>query len=117
MLDDSRRLRGRAREIVEEPSHELRLSVASIWEISIKAHSGRLGLPLRSAAQFQAQLQATNVRLVEIELAHAITAGALPREHGDPFDRMIVAQARSLGVPIVSADAKLAAYDVEVIAD
>src|SRR5690554_4396945 len=117
MLDDSFRLRGRAREIVEEPSHDLHLSTASIWEISIKAHSGRLRFPLRSEAQFQEQLRRTNVRLVEIEFAHTVAAGALPREHGDPFDRMIVAQARSLSIPIITVDAKLAAYDVEVIAD
>lgn len=54
--------------------------------------------------------------LLPIELSHAIRAGALPMVHRDPFDRMLVAQARTLAVPIMSADPKLARYDIEIIA-
>lgn len=117
MLENSNRLRGRAREIVEDPLSDLRLSVASIWEITIKIRAGRLHLPLRSLRDFEEQLSITNVRPVGLELGHAVAAGALPSHHGDPFDRMLVAQAHDLGIPILTVDSRVAAYDVETIMD
>lgn len=115
MLEDSRHLRGRARAIIEDPANALHLSAASVWEIAIKIGSGRLDVPMRTESDFQRQLQLTNVAAVDITPAHAATAGALPRHHGDPFDRMIVAQGQILGVPVLTADPKLAAYEVETI--
>lgn len=115
MLEDSRRLRGRQRATVEDADNRLLLSVASLWEMSIKTQSGRLTSPLRTAAQFREQLDLTNVAVVPIEFEHAIAAGALPPHHRDPFDRMIVAQAQSLGIPVLSEDAKLSLYDVDIV--
>ena len=53
--------------------------------------------------------------LLPIELAHTFRAAALPRIYGDPFDRMLVAQAQVEGIPILTADPAIARYDVEVI--
>ncbi|MBN9213994.1 MAG: hypothetical protein ABS62_13180 [Microbacterium sp. SCN 70-200] len=117
MLEDSPRLQGIQRATVEDAENSLLLSVASVWEMSVKTHAGRLTSPLRTAAHFREQLELTNVELVPIEFEHAVTAGALPPHHRDPFDRMIVAQAQTLGVPIVSADAKLSVYDVDLLTD
>lgn len=115
MLEDSRHLRGRQRATIEDADNRLLLSVASLWEMSIKTQSGRLTSPLRTAAQFREQLDLTNVAVVPIEFEHAIAACALPPHHRDPFDRMIVAQAQSLGIPVLSEDAKLSLYDVDIV--
>ncbi len=117
MLEDSPRLQGSQRATVEDAESRLLLSVASVWEMSVKTHAGRLESPLRTAADFREQLELTNVELVPIEFEHAVTAGALAPHHRDPFDRMIVAQAQTLGIPIVSADAKLSLYDVDLLTD
>ncbi|MEN2737933.1 type II toxin-antitoxin system VapC family toxin [Microbacterium sp. X-17] len=115
MLEDSRRLRGRMRDIVEDPNQALFLSTVSVWELAIKAHNGRMNLPLRTPRDFAANLAVTDVTLVDVDLEDTCAAAALPRHHGDPFDRIIVAQARKLDVPVLTSDPWIAAYDVEVI--
>jgi PIN domain nuclease of toxin-antitoxin system len=117
MLQDSARLRGRMREVIEDPAQELLLSTASVWEIAIKANSGRLDLPLKASRDFAACMAVTDVTPLDIEMEDTCAAAALPRHHGDPFDRMIVAQAQKLGVPILTADPWIAVYDVEVVSD
>jgi PIN domain nuclease of toxin-antitoxin system len=102
--------------LVQDTRHELLLSTASAWEISIKHAARKLALPA-PPEDFLPQLQRRlGLTLLPIELSHAIRAGALPMVHRDPFDRMLVAQARTLAVPIMSADPKLARYDIEIIA-
>lgn len=117
MLTDDRRLGHRTRRIVAAPESTLLLSFASVWELSIKVHSGKLDMPLRTRAQWDEQILMTAVSLTPVDYRHTIAAAALPRHHGDPFDRMLVAQAQDLGVPILTIDPKIARYDVDVIAD
>lgn len=83
--------------------NEIHVSAASIWEIAIKVASGRLRIP--SAAS--AAVVANGFSPLDITFAHAERAGALPPHHGDPFDRMIVAQDQMEGLVLVSDDAKL----------
>jgi PIN domain nuclease of toxin-antitoxin system len=87
------------------------VSAASVWEIAIKRASGKLDVPetlLDKVAE---------ARFIELRITfeHAIRAGALPPHHGDPFDRMIVAQAQSEGLTVVTRDQRIAAYDVPVL--
>lgn len=87
------------------------VSSASIWEIEIKRGLGKLKAPVDlldavAAARFEP---------LEITFTHASTAGALPRRHGDPFDRMLVAQAKCEDLAIVTRDPEIAAYDVPVL--
>ena len=111
-----RRLAEPALALVQDARHELLLSTASAWEISTKHAAGKLALPA-PPEDFLPQLQRRlGLTLLPIELSHAIRAGALPMVHRDPFDRMLVAQARTLAVPIMSGDPKLARYDIEIIA-
>ena len=115
MLEGSPRLRPRTRDLILDEENELLLSVASLWEIAMKMRSGKLNLPLHTEAEVRAQLTATRVDTVPIELGDTVAAGALPPHHGDPFDRMIVAQAQRLGIPILTVDRRIVAYDVEVV--
>jgi PIN domain nuclease of toxin-antitoxin system len=88
------------------------VSAASAWEIAIKAALGRLAFPLDRLEGVLAQM---GVMPLPITLAHAVAAGGLPRHHDDPFDRMLVAQARLEGLVLVTEDAALARYDVATL--
>ena len=87
------------------------LSVASIWEMAIKASLGKLEAPDRIAAAFEEN----GFEILPISAAHAEAVRDLPAHHNDPFDRMLIAQARSEGVPILTRDPRFAAYGVRVI--
>ncbi|MCY4180086.1 MAG: type II toxin-antitoxin system VapC family toxin [Litoreibacter sp.] len=91
---------------------ELYLSAASVWEIGIKRALGKLDVP---ETLFDVAVDA-GCRPLPISWAHAEAAAELPPHHADPFDRMLVAQARCEGLQLVSSDAKLGAYDVALLA-
>lgn len=91
------------------------LSTASIWEIAIKEHIGRLGLGMPFERFLSEHVMGHELDVLEVDPAHVVAYHRLPLHHRDPFDRMLVAQAQVLGVPIISRDERLAAYDVEVV--
>ena len=90
---------------------ELYLSAASVWEIGIKQALGRLDVP---GELYDIAVDA-GCRPLPISWTHAQAAAALPRHHDDPFDRMLIAQARCEGLRLASSDAKLAVYDVDLV--
>ena len=100
---------------LESPHTEIYLSSASIWEIVIKHALGRLRLPMRPAEYLPSRVAATRATPLPIQHDHAFRVGELPPHHRDPFDRMLVAQAQVEGLPILSADLQLTAYDVEIL--
>lgn len=106
---------GSARPLLEDARNELLLSAASVWEIAIKHALGRLELPLPASRYVPDRMRRTAVVPVSIEPAQALAVADLPPLHRDPFDRLLVAQARHLGVPIATADPLVAAYDVAVL--
>lgn len=115
MLTEPNRL-GSSRDVIADTTTELLLSAASTWEIVIKHGLGRLDLPEPPVTYIPDRMRSTRVTPVPVEHRHALEVAGLPLLHRDPFDRLLVAQARVLGVPILTADARVAAYDVEVIA-
>lgn len=112
-LADSRYLSKRAARLLADGSNDVLVSAGSAYEIEFKrARSEELSsLPadLRSAAE------SMGLRWLPISSEHAIMAGRLPRLHGDPFDRMIVAQALVENATVVSCDALIAPYGVPVL--
>lgn len=91
-----------------ERAELIAVSSASVWEIEIKRASGRLIAPRDVAERALEQ----GFEPVPIRFDHAAAAGLLPLHHRDPFDRMLVAQARVEGMTLATADATLSAYDV-----
>lgn len=89
----------------------LYLSAASVWEIEIKRAIGKLNVP---DDLYDVAVDA-GCRPLPISWTHAQAAAVLPRHHTDPFDRMLIAQARCEGLRLASSDAKMAAYDVDLI--
>ena len=87
------------------------VSVASAWEAEIKRNLGKLETPDDLAEQ----LERNRFVPLEITLDHALSAGALPRHHGDPFDRMLIAQAQLESLTIVTRDRRFAPYDVALL--
>lgn len=106
---------GKQLRVIEDRRTELFLSVASSWEIAIKSGLGRLSLPEPVERYVPERLRAIGARSLPIEHAHALAVAGLPPLHRDPFDRLLVAQARALKVPIMTADLEIARYPVETL--
>jgi PIN domain nuclease of toxin-antitoxin system len=87
------------------------VSAASAWELTIKAAVGKLKTP----DDLEAQVRASQFIPLSISLADSSAAGNLPRHHGDPFDRMLVAQASLESLTLLTSDARLQAYGIPVI--
>lgn len=105
------RLEARIRTALAAPGTTAFVSAVSAWEIAIKRALGRLGFPLED---FDRVLDEAGLEHLPVLAAHGIEAGSLPRHHGDPFDRMLIAQARVEDLVLVSEDVALAAYDVRL---
>jgi PIN domain nuclease of toxin-antitoxin system len=89
--------------------------VASAWEVAIKTQLGRLELDSPPEQYVPDRVRRHGFGTLEIGLAHVLRAGSLPRHHGDPFDRMLVAQGQLEEIPIVTGDPLIHRYDVETI--
>ena len=111
---DSKRLGKKTRALFENHEHELVLSVASAWEIAIKAARGKLKLPQDPAPYVQTRTKLSRVNILQIDLEHVLATASLPDYHQDPFDRLLIAQAQVESMTIVTADERIAQYDVLV---
>ena len=95
--------------------NELYLSIASVWEMLIKAGLGKLPLPTPASTYIARQMEKNRVGSLTIRASHMAELESLPPVHRDPFDRMLVAQARAERMPILSSDPKMREYDVEIL--
>jgi PIN domain nuclease of toxin-antitoxin system len=102
-----------AKILIEDAGNRKLLSIASCWEIAIKAGLGKLTLGEPSATYIPAALSRTGFEILPISLAHATGVETLPQHHRDPFDRVLVSQATVEAIPIVSADAALDPYRIQ----
>jgi PIN domain nuclease of toxin-antitoxin system len=101
--------------LVEDPYNERLFSAAGSWEIAIKHALGRLPLPEPPQRYVPSRMRAIRAIAVPIEHSHALAVAALPPLHRDPFDRLLIAQAQLLDVPILTADAMIAQYPVRTL--
>jgi PIN domain nuclease of toxin-antitoxin system len=114
-LGAEQKLNSRATKLLSSSSSELYLSAASSWEIAIKFALGSLTLP-RAASEFIPHgLRLLAIRSLDITHLHSLAAGDLPSHHRDPFDRMLIAQARAEEMVLLTADSTFKAYDVETV--
>jgi PIN domain nuclease of toxin-antitoxin system len=110
-LSDDPLLPTAARQAIASPDNEVLVSAATAWEIAIKRAAGRLDAP----DDLLEVVEANDFETLPITAAHAIAAGALPLHHSDPFDRMLIAQARADGLTLVSVDKAFALYHVQLL--
>jgi PIN domain nuclease of toxin-antitoxin system len=87
------------------------ISAVTAWEIAIKHALGRLKFPID---RFDEVMQRMGFDILPILPSHAIAAGGLPRHHDDPFDRMLIAQAKVERLTLITRDAVFARYDVPI---
>jgi PIN domain nuclease of toxin-antitoxin system len=100
-----------ARNAIADPGNEVLISIGGLWELVIKASSGKLALP----ADIETMVLGEGFSVLSIAFMHLRRFGALPRLHKDPFDRMMIAQALSEGIPIATCDPAFAAYGVQIV--
>lgn len=111
-LRDDPLLSAAAKAVIENPKNRKLVSVASCWEIAIKAGLGKLDLAEPSRTLLEREIPRNNLELLPISLAHATTVETLPPHHKDPFDRLLIAQAIIEAIPVVSVDRNFDLYSV-----
>lgn len=110
-LSDDAALGEQARALIADTRNEVLVSAATLWELSIKRAKGLLEAP----EDLEALVADEGFSALPINLFHARQAGALPELHRDPFDRMLVAQARAEGLELITADAMIPQYGVRCL--
>jgi len=111
----TQRLGPQVRELLKRSEDSVFVSAATSWEIAIKAASGKLQLPEPTREFFRKRLSAAGFLPLPITHEHALAAGELSRLHGDPFDRMLVAQAQAEGLILITSDRQLLKYPVQTL--
>lgn len=97
---------------ISDPANDLLLSAGSIWELAIKVGIGKLTLSSPYRQWITQALTDLRASLLPINVEHADVQVTLPKHHGDPFDRLLIAQATVEGIPIVSGDSIFDQYGI-----
>ncbi|WP_018086044.1 type II toxin-antitoxin system VapC family toxin [Desulfurispora thermophila] len=113
-ITDDPQLSSRAREIIGQGENQIFFSAASAWEIAIKSGLGKLILPASPTVFISEQMALNHFDPLPVTISHALGVYALPDHHRDPFDRLLVTQARMENMPIITADPLIARYEVEI---
>ena len=111
----NRRLGRRARQAIEGDAVTVSVSAASVWEIAIKSSLGRLRLRDSLETWVPDRLEQHGFSMLSVTVAHAAAVAGLPHHHFDPFDRLLIAQARLEHFTIMTADTAFDEYDVDVL--
>jgi len=114
-LFDDPKLSGPAHDVIQAPENTILVSSASGWEIATKHRLGKLPHADEAARDLPSLLRKSRMTVLPITMEHALAAGALPGPHRDPFDRMLIAQGRIEGLPIVTSDRVFKQYSVELV--
>jgi len=113
---ESSRLKPSVKEILSDPGQQIFLSSVTAFEVAVKWSLGKLKLPKPPADLIEDFLAESGVSQLALTIRDANTVADLPFHHKDPFDRLLVAQARTNGLRLMTADPKLEKYDVDLIA-
>ena len=108
------RLSRRASSIIADPNNTVLVSAAVAWELAIKVNLGKFDA-LALTIELPRYTAEEGLEELPISMEQAVRAGLLPLHHRDPFDRLLVAQAQALNVPVLSGDRVLDQYDVQRI--
>jgi len=112
-VEGDRALPAKARAALADRENDCLISLASVWELAIKAGLGKLKLALPVKRYVVEHAAANGFRMLDIRMAHLGRVETLAQHHGDPFDRLLIAQAIEENLPIVSADPVFRKYGVK----
>lgn len=110
-LADDPKLSSAIRDSIIDPGNQVFVSVATVWEIAIKKALGKLASP----DNLPEVLAECRFEVLQITIFHALQAGALPRIHDDPFDRMLIAQAMLEDLTFATRDSIIPSYGVSIL--
>ena len=114
-VEGDRALPAKARAALADRDNECLISLVSVWELAIKASLGKLKLALPVQRYVVEHVAANGFRMLDIQLAHVGRVESLASHHGDPFDRLLIAQALEEKIPVVTADPIFRDYGVKRI--
>ena len=97
--------------VIGDPTNEVLISVAALWELTIKVSSGKLSL----TTDLETIVANQGFAVLPVTFPHLRRLAGLPRLHRDPFDRMMIAQALAEGIPIATDDRVFAGYGVQIV--
>lgn len=110
-LNGDRKLKAEAKEVIKDSRNQIFVSIASAWEISIKNRAGKL--PLKTT--LDKCFEVSNFELLNINLDHVLKLDKLPPYHKDPFDRILISQAKTEGLTLITSDQKIWKYNIDVL--
>ncbi|MFA5551077.1 MAG: type II toxin-antitoxin system VapC family toxin [Trueperaceae bacterium] len=111
VLTDERSISKAARSAIEHPGNQVFVSAATAWEIAIKRGLGKL----RAPQDYLESLELYRFTPLDISSEHALAVEHLPKHHNDPFDRLLIAQALTESLTLVTRDDQFGAYEVGII--
>ncbi len=114
-VNDNSKLSDRLKDLIEDTNNVIYLSVANLWEMSIKFNLGKLTLDPNYEEFLDREVTTSSIQLLNIELEHLRINATLPFHHRDPFDRLIIAQSIAENIPIVTLDSAFNKYSVTLI--
>jgi PIN domain nuclease of toxin-antitoxin system len=112
---DPDRLSQQARSLLLDPNSTVFVSAASVWELNLKHHQGKLPELTAAIADLPGLLQADGFQPLPISIAHGLRAGGYSQPHRDPFDRMLSAQAELEGLVLITADPQLSDFPCQIL--
>ncbi|PZO44173.1 MAG: PIN domain nuclease [Pseudanabaena frigida] len=101
--------------LLQDPDHEVILSVVSLWEMQIKIQLGKLTLRDDLELMLKIQQERNNISLISVTLPHILELKNLPLHHKDPFDRMLIAQSKVENATLISRDSVFKSYQCSLI--
>lgn len=114
-IEGSLNLSDMARNLIEDRGNQRFLSIASLWEMSIKVSIGKLELEMTFSDLVKREVYGNAIELLEIRAEHLDELAKLPFHHKDPFDRLMISQSLIESVPIVTRDSVFGSYPVHVL--
>lgn len=114
MISEPERLGPRARDLIENPEHELLLSAASGWEIALKARIGKLRLAQPADVLVPLHMSRNSIHELPVTMSFSLATTRLPDHHRDPFDRLLVVQAAAEALTLLTPDPAFRPYGVRI---
>jgi len=115
LTQEPERLSGKSKTLIESPENELIVSHASVWEMLLKSHAGKLSFPVPLRKWLRDQQSIWGFRYLNIALEHLLRTEEIERHHGDPFDRLLITQAIVENLGILTPDPWIARYPLQVL--
>ncbi len=114
-INDNPQLSNYLKDLIEYEKNTIYLSLASLWEMSIKYNLGKLKLDPSYEEFIEREIVKTSLILLNINLKHLKINANLPFHHRDPFDRLIIAQAIAENIPVISVDPAFSQYPITIM--